>query len=103
MSRSYRKKPFMAISGNHSAKRDKQLAHRGERRKHAHCIRMALKADQIDNYMPPLRRECSWNNTYSWSRDGKQHFQQPTQRDWQDYLNGEDTWPPRWYVDMMRK
>lgn len=103
MSRSFRKSPFMSICGYHSAKKDKQLAHRGERRKHSFEIRMAIKEDRLEEYIPPIKRECSWNNVYSWVRDGNQRYCVPTQRDWQDYLKDEDTWPPTWYKMMFRK
>lgn len=70
MSRSV-KKPYHAITCCESAKQDKQLAHRGERRAHKHALRTTT---DFDDFTPPNRRECSWNNTYSWGRDGAQHY-----------------------------
>lgn len=114
MSRSFKKKPFMAITGAKSAKVDKQLAHRGERRKHSLELRMAGKEARFDDYVPPLRRECRWNNNYCWSRDGKQHYMVPSARDYGTYclsqLPGYEylqdrsgVWPPPWFDEIIRK
>lgn len=103
MSRSYRKQPFMAITGNSSAKKDKQLAHRGERRTHRHVIACTMKDGDFEEFVAPIRKECCHNNIYSWNRDGRQRYQSPTRKDWEDYLNGEGTWPPMWYLSIMRK
>jgi hypothetical protein len=68
MSRSYRR-PFAAITGLASAKSDKQMAHRGVRRKQ----NLALKTcADFQSFLPPHFLECSWNNTYCWGRDGAQ-------------------------------
>ena len=70
MSRSYRR-PYAAITGTASAKSDKQLAHRGVRRKQ----NLALKTcADFENLLLPHRLECHWNNTYNWGRDGAQSF-----------------------------
>lgn len=104
MSRSFKRRPFMSCCGDNSAKRDKQLAHRGERRAHSRAIHLEMKVGgDFENFVPPHRLECSWNNTYSWNRDGSQMYMVPSPRDWEDYLKGEDTWPPQWYQHMMRK
>lgn len=121
MSRSYKKQPFMAITGRGSAKRDKVQAHKGERRAHKAVIHNAIKTQDYDVLLPH-RRECTWNNVYSWNRDGKQRYTVPTDRDWHDHLKALDpdvhcqyewmyefhkkydsVWPPEYYVEMMRK
>jgi hypothetical protein len=109
MSRSYKKQPFMAITGRGSAKQDKILAHRGERQANKHAINLAMKNDDFENFLPLDRLECPWNEVYCWSRDGNQMYQELDHRDWQNYLEStsEDSyfgqWPPRWYVEMKRK
>jgi hypothetical protein len=70
MSRSYRR-PFAAITGVASAKRDKQLAHRGVRRKHNLALKACLDYESL---LLPHAFECSWNNTYCWGRDGTQTY-----------------------------
>lgn len=69
MSRSYRR-PYTAICGNESAKRDKVMAHRGVRR--AHKAYLKFNWAEEDDFLMPHKRECHWNNVYSWVRDGKQ-------------------------------
>ena len=70
MSRSTRR-PFVAITGLSSAKWDKQIAHRGVRRKQ----NLALKACfDYENLLLPHFLECQWNDTYNWGRDGAQCY-----------------------------
>jgi hypothetical protein len=70
MSRSTRR-PFAAITGLSSAKWDKQMAHRGVRRKQ----NLALKAcTDHENLLLPHHLECAWNNNYCWGRDGGQCY-----------------------------
>ena len=70
MSRSTRR-PFAAITGLSSAKWDKQMAHRGARRKQ----NLALKiCTDYDNLLLPHFLECPWNNTYCWGRDGSEGY-----------------------------
>jgi hypothetical protein len=116
MSRSRKRQPFMSVCGsNSSAKRDKMLAHRGERRACQLVIRRAIKEQEYDIVLPH-RRECCHNNVYGWIRDGKQTYQGLNARNWFDchmanfepgniWYKDEDsmTWPPSWYVEMMRK
>jgi hypothetical protein len=114
MSRSYKKQPFMAICGNGSAKQDKIQAHRGERAAHKRAIHKAMKEQDYDVLLPH-RYECSWNNTYSWGRDGKQMYQSLSDRAWQWHLESFDPnsiwfgdeyimqWPPLWWIKMFRK
>ncbi len=107
MSRSYKRRPFMAICGG-SAKHDKVLAHRGERRANARAIHEARKQD-FEDFLPPHKLECAWNEVYSWGRDGNQLYQALDTRDWFRYLESTSpddyfgTWPPEWYKKMMRK
>ena len=70
MSRSYRR-PFAAVNGIASAKEDKQLAHRGARRKQDLTIKTCL--DYEDLFLPH-ELECAWNNNYCWGRDGAQRY-----------------------------
>jgi hypothetical protein len=115
MSRSYKKQPFMAICGNGSAKQDKIQAHKGERRAHKRTIHKALTEQDYDILLPH-RLECSWNNIYSWGRDGNQRWCIPSHTEYQWHLEalyepnsiwyGDESysqWPPSWYVEMMRK
>lgn len=70
MSRSYRR-PFAAITGLASAKSDKQMAHRGVRRKQ----NLALKTcTDYESLLLPHRLECHWNDTNCWGRDGAQCY-----------------------------
>jgi len=62
MSRSFRR-PYAAITGTASAKSDKQLAHRGVRRKQNLTIKTCL---DFENLLLPHVLECPWNNTWSW-------------------------------------
>jgi hypothetical protein len=70
MSRSYRR-PYAPVTGVRSAKQDKILAHRGERRAHRDAIRTAVDFEEL---LLPHRLECAWNEVYSWSRDGRQYY-----------------------------
>jgi hypothetical protein len=70
MSRSYRR-PFAAISGLASAKSDKQLAHRGVRRKQNQALKTCA---DFEDFLLPHVLECHWNNNYIWGRDGAQCF-----------------------------
>ncbi|MGA2652198.1 MAG: hypothetical protein ABSF28_16820 [Terracidiphilus sp.] len=70
MSRSYRR-PFAAITGLASAKSDKQLAHRGVRRKQNHAVKTCA---DYENLLLPHFLECPRNNTYTWGRDGAQCY-----------------------------
>jgi hypothetical protein len=79
MSRSYRK-PYAAITGTGSAKEDKVRAARGIRRVQNHYLRKILKHDLLDRILIPHRLECSWNEVYSGTRDGKQYLHFPTPR-----------------------
>lgn len=92
MSRSYRR-PFAAITGLASAKRDKQMAHRGVRRKQ----NLALKTcADYDNLLIPHRLECAWNNNYCWGRDGAQTYLG-------SMCDSEDDYSLNYYRKMLRK
>ena len=121
MSRSFKKQPFMAICGNGSAKQDKTIAHRGERRAQRAAICKAVIEDDFENFLLPHRLECSGNEVYSWGRDGNQLYQGLDAKDWVGhheaifggthgwlglscYQNSDyEVWPPMWYQRMMRK
>lgn len=115
MSRSFKKQPFQAVCGGGSAKRDKVMAHRGERRTHRLQIQTALSEGEFDIFLLP-RRECRWNNVYCWRRDGNQRWCALTARDYSGYVRacsdptdwryGDHrftVWPPAWFTEMMRK
>jgi hypothetical protein len=68
MSRSYRR-PFAAVNGIVSAKKDKKLAHRSARRKQDLTIKTCADYEDL---IVPHELECAWNNTYCWGRDGAQ-------------------------------
>jgi hypothetical protein len=90
MSRSYRR-PYAAITGLASAKSDKQLAHRGVRRKQ----NLALKiCTDYENLLLPHPFECHWNNNYCWGRDGGQCYL--------GWMRNSDDFR-RWYQRVLRK
>jgi hypothetical protein len=92
MSRSYRR-PFAAITGLASAKSDKQLAHRGVRRKQ----NLALKTcSDYEDFLPPHRLECHWNDTYNWGRDGAQCY-----LGWM--CDSDNSHFRKWYQKVLRK
>ena len=92
MSRSYRR-PYAAITGLASAKCDKQLAHRGVRRKQ----NLALKVcPDFENLLIPHRLECHWNDTYNWGRDGAQSY-----LGWM--CDSDDSHFRNWYQKVLRK
>lgn len=87
MARSFRKHPFCAVTTATSAKRDKARAHRGVRRIHERVVRQMVSEPDLEL---PHFRECPWNDTWVWDRDGRQK--------WRGYGEGEE-----WFVRMMRK
>jgi len=92
MSRSFRR-PYAAITGLASAKSDKQMAHRGVRRKQE----LALKAcPDFEDLLLPHQLECAWNNNYCWGRDGAQCYS--------GYLRDqEDDYDQKYYRKLLRK
>ena len=72
MGKSYRK-PYSAITGVRSAHDDKTVAARAHRRNESFKLRSFC--GDWDDYIHPVRREAAHNNTYSWSRDGRQQYQ----------------------------
>lgn len=116
MSRSFKKQPFDTITCCGSAKCDKQLAHRAERRTHNRAIHIARQTESLEDFTPPLRLECSHNDVWDWNRDGHQRWCGLTVRDWAKYEQAHHNpeswvyqyepymvWPPTWYTQMMRK
>lgn len=67
MSKSYRKHPICGMTTAESEKKDKQLAHRRERR----IVRQILGSDPLRPVLPH-RREVS--NVWSFDKDGKQRL-----------------------------
>lgn len=92
MSRSYRR-PFAAITGLASAKSDKQLAHRGVRRKQNHALKICA---DFEDFLPPHILECHWNNNYCWGRDGAQSYNSRPRDSDNDYSR-------KYYRKLLRK
>ena len=67
MSKSFRKSPFCGMTTAESEKKDKQLAHRRERR----IVHQILASDPLRPVLPH-RREVS--NVWSFDKDGKQRL-----------------------------
>ena len=88
MSRSYRK-PYTAITGVNSAHHDKKVAARGVRRKQNAWLR---NLHDFDRALVPHRRECSFNDPWSWSRDGGQFLTFPDSRDPGDLDRARSYW-----------
>jgi hypothetical protein len=109
MSRSFKRKPFMAITGAESAKQDKSLANRGVRRAHKEALHKMLQEQDYEDFLLPHILECHHNNVYDWGRDGHPMYQGLDHRDWQRFLEADSeddyfgAWPPKYYVKMMRK
>jgi hypothetical protein len=118
MSKSYRR-PYLAICGSSSAKKDKQTAARGVRRKQNAWLRDNWHEEEMGTV--PHRYECHHNNVWDWCRDGKQRYCVPGPDDWHDHLkvlnNGpfrsqwdeawhrehDAVWPPEWFRTVTRK
>lgn len=101
MSRSYRK-PYAAITGTTSAKRDKIQANRGVRRRQNFYLKCSFRDDSWDDFLIPHRYECSWNDVWVWGRDGKQHWIEPVSR----YRPGEEEWDSymrEYWIKIQRK
>lgn len=82
MSRSYRL-PYSAITGHSSAKGDKIQAHRGVRASQKHAIRNCLDWDE---FLIPHRYECSYNDVWSWHRDGKKRLREFDHNDFNPFF-----------------
>jgi hypothetical protein len=92
MSRSYRR-PFAVLSRRACGKSDKQLAHRGVRRKQ----NLDLKTcPDYDSFLIPHRLECRWNDTYNWGRDGSQGYVG-------DYRTSPEAYNRKFYQQTLRK
>ena len=73
MSKSYRKPYYTWTSVRSSAHDDKTTAARGMRRAQEQSLREAIAhGGDWDEWMIPVRSECTYNNVYSWRRDGRQ-------------------------------
>ena len=92
MSRSTRR-PFIAVTGTASAKADKQLAHRGERRNQNRSLKVCI---DFENLLLPHRLECAWNDTWVWGRDGSQSYHG-------DLQNSPEEDDRLWYRKLIRK
>ena len=92
MSRSMRR-PLAAITGFFSAKWDKQMAHRGVRRKQNLVLKTCA---DYENLLIPHRLECHWNDTYNWGRDGAQTYLGSMR-------NAQDDYSRQHYRKLLRK
>lgn len=83
MGKSYRR-PYSAITGTRSAKKDKQMGARGMRRAQDQSLKGVADWDE---WLLPDIYECKGNETYSWGRDGCQSLRDkpPTIHAWEDY------------------
>jgi hypothetical protein len=71
MSKSYRK-PYSTITGHTSAAEDKRIARRMVRHQQNQDIRDLISGDEdLDSFLISHRYECSFNDVWSWGRDGK--------------------------------
>jgi hypothetical protein len=110
VSRSYRK-PYAPVTLAESAKEDKRIAARAVRRAQNRWVR-TLNDEDRDAEPIPHFRECPHNDVWGWSRDGKQRFQSPFDRELttfhparQGVVQDKRTniWPPLWYQKLLRK
>jgi hypothetical protein len=92
MSRSTRR-PFAAVTGTSSAKADKRLAHRGQRRSQNRSLKTCI---DLENLLLPHPLECTWNNNWVWGRDG-------SQCDYSYLRNSAEERDRRWYRKLTRK
>ncbi len=92
MSRSYRR-PYAAITGIASAKDDKRMAHRGVRRKQDLALKTCV---DFEDFLLPDRRECAWNDIWSWQRVGRQIY-------YSHWRNSDDAWCRRYNVKLTWK
>jgi hypothetical protein len=79
MSRSYRK-PYSTVTGSKSAQADKTFAARSIRRTQDRALRNFR--GEWEDFVMPVRFECSGNDVWGWSREGKQSLHpEPTFND----------------------
>jgi|SRR5579859_3076119 len=76
MGKSYRK-PYAAVTGTRSAKYDKLIARRCWRRVQEQAIRDCRDWEDL---VIPKRLEASFNEVYSWGRDGNQRLCERSQQ-----------------------
>lgn len=77
MSRSYRK-PYAAITGVRSAAHDKMVARRSHRRmQNQNLKKFVANSLDWDDFINPKRLEASFNDVWSWGRDGSQYLNFP--------------------------
>lgn len=104
MGKSYRR-PYAAVTGVRSAAHDKMVARRCWRRAQNQAIR---DCKDWEGLVVPKRLEASFNDVWSWGRDGKQRLQSvPTlDRHWPwTFCTAEEDYQRRlrWYVRIQRK
>jgi hypothetical protein len=104
MSKSYRK-PYSAITGVRSAAHDKMVARRCWRRAQEQAIRDCKDWEEL---VIPKRLEASFNDVWSWGRDGKQTLQFPPtlEKFWPwSFCTAEEDYQHQllWYARLQRK
>lgn len=104
MSKSYRK-PYSAITGVRSAAHDKMVARRCWRRAQEQAIRDCKDWEEL---VIPKRLEASFNDVWSWGRDGKQTLQFPPtlEKFWPwSFCTAEEDYQRQllWYARLQRK
>lgn len=114
MGKSYRR-PYSSAVGHPSAKKDKQIANRALRRTQNNYTKQFY---EDDGFLIPHKYECSHNEVYGWSRDGKVKYQ-TLEHSWNNYclyyigyfnmrykydcFKYYGTFPPEWYERLKRK
>jgi hypothetical protein len=104
MGKSFRK-PYAAVTGIRSAAHDKMVARRCWRRAQEQAIRDCKDWDEL---VMPKRFEASFNDVWSWGRDGKQTLQYPPmlEKFWPwTFCTAEEEYERqlRWYQRIQRK
>ena len=99
MGKSYRK-PYAAVTGVRSAHEDKTFAARSLRRTQNYALR-AFKFEDWDEFIMPVRLECTGNNVWAWGRDGVQSLVEPPHPSLEFSDSDFDRWwfeyRTRWY------
>jgi hypothetical protein len=104
MGKSYRR-PYAAVTGVRSAAHDKMVARRCWRRAQEQAIRDCRDWEEL---VIPRRLEASFNDVWSWGRDGKQTLQHPPtlKKFWSwRFCTAEEDYERQlhWYQKLQRK
>ena len=105
MSRSYRR-PYAAITGLRSAADDKMVARRSWRRaQNQELQKYVANGFDWDEFLIPERYEASFNDVWSWGRDGNQylHFPPPPPKNDSEFELWWFEHQTEWYARLHRK